>query len=91
MAGIEVAFSIGKTKKENDIATIIQSLQSKFNVEEKRVFDISTHNGAPICSIFIDDGYIQFHDEFVQTAPLLEEFNWLMPFLEESGWHSNVD
>jgi len=57
-------------------------------VENKRVTDIyyETKKGEkkPVASIFPDDRYIQFHDEFTQIGIDIPAFKEMM-----QSWHNN--
>lgn len=70
-----------------DIDQIVQKLKKfECNCEEKRIIDISDKGNRPIATLFIDDKYIQFHDEYTQIGievPPLKEL------LEAGDWDHN--
>ncbi len=61
----------------------IESAGLKYQL--KKVIDVTDVNDKPVASIFWDDKYIQFHDEFTQLGIEIPVLKKLM----ESGYNHN--
>lgn len=70
---------------EKDL-NILRSLG--YIITEKTLWDI-TLNENPVMSIFPDDKYIQFHDEYTQIAWDIPELQNLIKFLKKKGFAHN--
>ena len=62
--------------KKEIFEIVSRLIPAGFNVVPKLVIDVTDSKNKPIVSIFPDDKYIQFHDEFTQIGvdiPVLKE------------------
>lgn len=67
-----------------ELDTLLKEAGYTFKV--KSVIDITDSNGIPIASLFVEDKYIQFHDQFTQIGITMPLFHKLM---NEEGYTSN--
>ena len=59
-----------------------------YTITKKTFHDVSI-KGKPVVSIFIEDKYIQFHDEYTQIAWGVPELRELLNKLERLGFRNN--
>lgn len=60
-----------------------------YTVDIKTVYDILKGN-YPIASIFVEDKYIQFYDQYSQIAPQIPELKTIIEEAENLGWKVNL-
>lgn len=59
--------------------------ESGLTFEAKHVINIMDNNKTAIASLYVDDKYIMFHDQFTQIGITFPIFHQLI----EEGWKSN--
>ena len=62
-----------------------QFVMAGFKVNAKTFIDVLDVNDKPIASVFVDDKYIQFHDEFTQIGVDIPVLKKLM----DAGYNHN--
>jgi hypothetical protein len=74
---------------EEELKNALRSLEStEHDVKGQQVLEIYyTYEGGPrpVCTIFVSDKYIQFHDEFTQLGQDIPELKSLI----DAGWDNN--
>ncbi len=70
--------------KQSELEDLLK--QGGYTIESKSVIDVKDDNETPIASLFIEDKYIQFHEQFTQIGITMPLFHQLM---NEEGWKSN--
>lgn len=77
------------------IKEILNKYDKLIDVTEKTLIDVKIKNtDKAICSIFPNDRYIQFHDEFTQIGSMLEFVRELMDEMnldDINKWSYNLD
>ncbi len=59
------------------LVIVMDLVKAGFKIKTKMFVDVLDINDKPIASIFPEDNYIQFHDEFTQIGveiPVLKKF-----------------
>lgn len=74
---------------DDDLENLIESLKKSGHViRSQQALDIQymvKEEPRPICTIFVGDRYIQFHDEFTQLGCDIPELKSLI----DAGWDNN--
>jgi len=62
-------------------------------LEREAIFHLVNGDGNIVATIYPEDKYIGFHDEYTQTATQIEELKPMVNFLldEENGYRCNLD
>ena len=82
-------------KNDDSIKVIVEMLgvlsKNGLNVQIKSVYDITTKDGKPFVSIYPEDKYIKFHEEFTQIGYLKPGGKEIVELAIEHGWEHNHD
>lgn len=80
-----------QTKDINIVPHLISKLSENYKARFKNIIDILDKSDRVILTIFPDDQYIQFHDEFTQIGIELPQIKEILKMIEERGWTHNHD
>lgn len=82
---VELSDVLNRISKENP---------NRINIRRQEVVDVAFENDRGkgiIVSIYTSSKYAQFHDEFAQIAPTIQELQPLIQYLDQEGYRTNLD